>query len=148
MKKAIITEIIAALFILLFVYAATSKLMDYSKFRSQLGQSPMLSDFAGWVVWAIPLTEILISFILVSTRFRTLGLYASFSLMTLFTGYIIAITRFSTYVPCSCGGVLQHLSWSQHLVFNIFFMLLALIAILLGANDDAKISFFKPIIQV
>jgi hypothetical protein len=48
----------------------------------------------------------------------------------MFTAYIIAITKFSDYIPCSCGGVLQEMGWGEHLVFNICFVLLALAAIL------------------
>src|SRR5438045_1263366 len=131
MKRATIVEVISALFILLFVYAATSKLIDYQKFRVQLGQSPLLTAFAGWVAWIIPSVEIIISIMLAFPKFRLFGLYASFSLMVMFTAYIIAITKFSDYVPCSCGGVLQKMSWNQHLVFNIGFVLLLLMAIIL-----------------
>src|SRR6266478_713273 len=113
--KTILIEIISGLFILLFVYAAASKLIDYQNFRIQLGQSPLLTAFAGWVSWVIPFLEIIISIMLAFPKSRLFGLYASFSLMVMFTAYIIAITKFSDYVPCSCGGVLQNMSWSQHL---------------------------------
>ncbi len=144
MRKSIFTEIIAALFILLFVYAAASKLIDYQKFRVQLGQSPLLTAFAGWVVWIVPTVEIIIALMLAADKFRLSGLYASFSLMTMFTGYIIAITKFSDYVPCSCGGILQKMNWNQHLVFNCIFVLFALIGILL--NPEPK-SIFSQYLQ-
>jgi len=32
-------------------------------------------------------------------------------------------------LPCSCGGVLQQMTWNQHLIFNVVFTLLALFAI-------------------
>ena len=41
-----IIEIICLLYILLFVYAAVSKLLDFENFQVQLGQSPLLSAFA------------------------------------------------------------------------------------------------------
>ena len=131
MRKAIITDIIAALFILLFVYAAISKLIDYQKFRVQLGQSPLLTAFAGWVAWVIPSMEILISLLLITARFRLIGLYASFTLMVMFSAYIVAITKFSEFIPCSCGGVLYKMNWSQHLAFDIVFVVLAVIALVL-----------------
>jgi hypothetical protein len=129
MKKNTIVEIITILFILLFTYAAISKLIDYQKFRIQIGQSPLLTAFAGWVAWIIPTVELLISAMLLTRRFRTTGLFASFSLMVMFTAYIIAILKFSDFIPCSCGGILQKMGWGQHLIFNIFFILLALTAI-------------------
>src|SRR5258706_7713099 len=136
--KTVLIEIISALFILLFVYAAASKLIDYQKFRVQLGQSPLLTAFAGRVSWIIPSLETIISIMLAFPRFRLFGLYASFSLMVMFTAYIIAITKFSDYVPCSCGGVLQNMSWNQHLVFNIAFVVLALIGIIIHSKQPSE----------
>jgi len=131
-------EIISALLIFLFVYAAVSKLLDYQKFQVQLSQSPLLTPFAGWVSWIIPFLEIIISLVLAFRKFRLLGLYASFSLMVMFTAYIIAIAKFSDYIPCSCGGVLQNMSWNQHLVFNIAFVLLALVGIVLHSKHPRE----------
>lgn len=137
MKRNLLIEIITLCFIVLFIYAASSKLIDFEKFKAQIGQSPILTDFTIWIAWAIPIIEILISATLAVPRFRLLGLYASFSLMVLFTSYIIAILRFSDTIPCSCGGILENISWNQHLLFNILCILLALLAILLS-NFSSK----------
>ncbi len=114
------------LIIFLFVYAAASKLLDYQKFQVQLGQSPMLTILQDGLPGSFLAIEILIAILLALPKYSLVGLYASFSLMVMFTTYIIAITRFSEYIPCSCGGVLQHMTWNQHLVFNLFFVLLSL----------------------
>jgi len=135
MRKAYITDIIAALFILLFVYAAASKLINYHTFKVQLGQSPIFASIPGPVALAVPAIEIMISILLCLTKWRIAGFYASFSLMTMFTTYIIAITKFSTYIPCSCGGILQKMTWNQHLIFNIVFLLLATFGILLPPQN-------------
>jgi hypothetical protein len=117
------------------VYAATTKLLDYEKFRLQIGQSPVLTGFAGIIVWLVPATEFIVAAMLMITRYRLIGLYASFSLMVMFTAYIVVITRFSDYVPCSCGGVLEKLSWNEHLVFNLVFVALGATSILLYPKD-------------
>lgn len=131
MKREPTAAIISLLFIILFVYAAVSKLLDYQNFTVQLGQSPLLTKYAQPVAWLIPLLETAIAILLAIPPLRISGLYLSFSLMGLFTAYIFTITRFTESIPCSCGGVLQKMSWDQHLVFNIFFMLLAFIGIML-----------------
>src|SRR5665213_2340928 len=131
MRRNLFVEIISLLFVFLFVYAAVSKLIDFQKFEVQLGKSPLLTAYAVWVAWIIPTVEIGISIMLATSRWRLTGLYASFSLMAMFTGYIVAITRFSENVPCSCGGVLQNMTWNQHLVFNVGFVVLGLVGILL-----------------
>ncbi|MBS1567215.1 MAG: hypothetical protein JST39_22720 [Bacteroidetes bacterium] len=54
--------------------------------------------------------------------------------MSLFTGYVAVMLSLSYYLPCSCGGILQALSWQGHLVFNVFFTLLAAAGALLQYN--------------
>ena len=44
--KKVIIESISMLFILLFVYASISKLLEFKDFQTQLGQSPLLGAFA------------------------------------------------------------------------------------------------------
>ena len=129
--KRIIVVVISIMFILLFVYAASSKFFEFQKFQVQLSQSPLLTRNAILLSWIVPTLEIGISLLLSSELFRLLGLYLSFSLMILFTGYIVLITRFSEFIPCSCGGVLQNLSWNQHLVFNLGFACLGMLGVLL-----------------
>ena len=124
-RREIAIQTIISLIILLFIYAASSKLLDYTRFRVELGKSPLLTAFAGLVAWSIPVIEIGIALLLAFVRTRLLGLYASFTLMVLFTAYIVYILNFSPYVPCSCGGVLQKLDWRTHLIFNSVFVVLA-----------------------
>ena len=126
-----ILNTICYFYALLFIYAATSKLLDFNTFRIQLGQSPLLSAFADWVSISIPGIEITIAIILLIPKFRLLGLYASYLLMSMFTTYIHIIINYSSFVPCSCGGILQKMTWNQHLIFNMLFIILALIAIII-----------------
>ncbi len=130
-SKKIFIEIIYGLYILLFTYAAVSKLLDYQQFNVQLGKSPVLAAYADIIVWAVPFVEIVISLMLLFTRLRLIGLFASFFLMVMFTAYIMVILNFSDYVPCSCGGILEELGWTEHLIFNSVFIALAFIGILL-----------------
>jgi hypothetical protein len=141
MRKFLFTDIVAVLFILLFVYAAASKATDYQSFRLQIGKSPVLTNFSNWVAWFIPSVEILIACMLSATQLRLFGFYASLTLMTMFSAYIIAITKFSDFIPCSCGGVLQKMTWNQHFIFNAIFILLAITAIFLEKTSFSKVSF-------
>ncbi|MNQ30277.1 Methylamine utilization protein MauE [compost metagenome] len=128
--KSVIIELICLLYVLLFVYAAVSKLLDFENFQVQLGQSPLLSAFAWWVSRLVPTIELGIVVLLAVPKWRNLGLFASLSLMTLFTSYIFIVLHFSSFVPCSCGGILEKMSWNTHLVFNIVFVVLAALALL------------------
>jgi len=131
LNKALVVDIIALLLILLWVYAATAKVIDGQKFHEQLSQSPMLDPYVSLLVVLIPALEYLLSFLMLWDRLRIYALYGSFSLMVIFTTYIILITRFSDFVPCSCGGVLEKMSWNQHLVFNVVFIILILTGVFL-----------------
>src|SRR5690606_3589570 len=130
LKKEIIIKIICYLYVLLFVYAATSKLLDIETFQVQLGQSPLLSAYADMIVWAIPISEIVIASFLCFKKSKVIGLYAFYFLMIMFTAYIIIILNFTSYTPCSCGGVLEKLGWIEHLYFNLAFIILSTISIL------------------
>ncbi|MGB5819334.1 MAG: MauE/DoxX family redox-associated membrane protein [Saonia sp.] len=132
--KKIVLEIICMLFIILFVYAAMSKLLVFDEFKIQIGQSPVLTAYADWVAWMIPFIEIVFSLMLVIPKLRLLGLYASFTLMVMFTTYIFIVLNFSDSIPCSCGGVLEKLGWTEHLIFNIAFIALAFIGIMIMSD--------------
>jgi hypothetical protein len=54
--------------------------------------------------------------------------------MVLFTGYVIALLTTSTELPCSCGGIIEQLSWQGHLVFNSTLILLSFAAIRMERN--------------
>ena len=135
--KNIILDIICLLYVLLFVYAAVSKVLDFENFRVQLGQSPLLSAFAGWVSFAVLLAEFLISILLFIPKIRIIGLYLAVGLMIMFTTYIIIILNYSSFIPCSCGGILEKLGWREHLIFNCVFILLGILAIFIG-NTNKK----------
>lgn len=126
----------ALLLIVLFVYTATSKLLDYDNFVAQLGQSPVLTKYAEILVIVIPVIEYLIALLFLITKFRTLAFYASFSLMIMFTTYIIIILNFSDFIPCSCGGVLEDLGWTEHIIFNLVFVILSAASILFGSSKN------------
>lgn len=132
MKRTHLTEIIAALFILLFVYTATSKLLEFDRFTYVLSKSPLIGDKAPFLAWALPFLEFGISLLLFIPRTRRQGLWASLALMIVFTGYLGYMIYFTPDRPCNCGGVLKRMTWKQHLAFNFFFVMLAILAIWLG----------------
>ncbi|THU39601.1 DoxX family membrane protein [Niastella caeni] len=131
LSKSTIVEIISVLFIILFLYTGISKLMEYAVFKEQIAESPILKPVASFIAWALPLTEFIVSLLLIIPRWRLKGLYASLFLMIAFTIYIGAIMLFNKELPCSCGGIISELSWNGHLIFNSIFILLALIGVLL-----------------
>jgi hypothetical protein len=130
MLRKIFIDSTTGLLVLLFIYAAVSKLLNYKLFVFQLGKSPYLTGYSRLLSVLIPLSEMIIVVLLIFNRWRMLGLYASYLLMSLFTGYVYLILNYADHIPCSCGGIIAHLSWNQHLYFNIVVTALTMIAIL------------------
>src|SRR5690606_21910672 len=116
--------------VLLWAYAALSKLFTFEEFQLQLAQSPLLSVYAVPISYAVILAELGIALLLCVRRSLLTGLYLSFGLMTAFAVYIYLILNYSDFVPCSCGGILEKMGWTQHLWFNIVVCLLILLAII------------------
>jgi hypothetical protein len=135
--------IISYLYVLLFVYTAVSKLLEFNDFRTQLGQSPVFAAVAEPVSYGVIITELLISVLLIAEKTRRAGLLLAFALMIMFTAYIIIILNFATFVPCSCGGFIESLNWTEHLIFNIAFILLAIVALYLMLTPVKIIRFLS-----
>jgi hypothetical protein len=135
LNKSLIVEIFCSLLIILFIYSSLSKLSAYDKFSVQLSKSPFITAFYQLVAWSIPATEIVIALLLAMKRTKLIGLYASFFLMSLFTAYLVIMLNYSYYIPCSCGGVLEYMSWEQHIVFNAFFIVIAAAGVLLKTQN-------------
>lgn len=127
-------EAITALLLLLWIYTGLNKLIHYDKFSFEAGRSPFLQHIAPLVAVMIPAGELVIAALLIFRRTRVAGLYASLFLMTLFTGYVYVMLHYAYDLPCSCGGIIELLTWEQHLVVNLIVTLLTAIAILLQSR--------------
>jgi hypothetical protein len=131
MKKTIAINFIAHFFILLFLYTAVMKTIDYSTFSDVLHRSPLIGRFSPIVAVVTPLIEYAIAACLLFDRSRKTGLYASFFLMIFFTLYVWYMLNYSSNIPCTCGGILRSMTWHHHLYFNASSSILALIGITL-----------------
>lgn len=143
-QKLLITNIISALLLILFLYTAVTKLMDNESFRYTLSRSPLLAPVAGIIAWLLPVVELAIVVLLFIPTFQRWGLVASLILITFFTSYLAYMIAFTPNLPCSCGGVLAALSWKQHIFFNLVFILLSLTGIYLYNRNKNRRSSPPP----
>jgi len=153
MKKQIVIESIVTLLVMMFLYASFSKYFDFGGFQRAMYRQPFPHTFSTILIAIIPPIEVIVSILLIAGKTRKKGLWGALILMTLFTAYIAAILlHFFPKVPCSCGGVISRLNWQQHLVFNIFFLGLAITGLIIqhkpndfndGARPDKNISRAK-----
>ncbi|WEK35472.1 MAG: hypothetical protein P0Y53_23520 [Candidatus Pseudobacter hemicellulosilyticus] len=141
MTRKLVVGTVSLLLILLFLSTAGSKLADLSNFHFGLTESPFIAPFADVLAYAVPLTEVAISVALMVRRWRLAGLYASFVLMLLFTIYISAMLLSGLDIPCSCGGIVEEMSWEMHIVFNSFFVVASAVAIFF--HKQTNLSYAK-----
>lgn len=134
--KKVLPDFITALLILLFIYSGFSKIIAYAEFSRSMHSQPFAPWMADTLTWILPPIEIIIALMLMWAKTRRLGQYAFLITMLAFTGYIVAIRlNFFDRIPCSCGGLIRQLSWQQHLIFNLFFVGLAIWAIILDRQN-------------
>lgn len=124
MNKTTILWIISLPLILLFLYTAVIKFIDYDIFKEELLMSPILRPIAGVITWALPISEIITALLLIFTSTRLIGLYIALGLIIAFTVYLIMLNDTDSRLPCSCGGVIEMFSWKQHLLLNTLLILL------------------------
>ncbi|MDB5086742.1 MAG: hypothetical protein JWR09_736 [Mucilaginibacter sp.] len=121
----------------LFLYAAYAKIIDHDRFLTGLSNVQIVSAIAVYISWFVPIAEIIISFLLLIPQTAKLGLYGFIGLMTIFIGYIISVLLWEKYLPCHCGGAIEKLSWTQHIWFNLAFIIIAIIALRLSKSNKS-----------
>lgn len=125
MKTQKIITLLSTLLILLWVYAAGSKLAEYKVFTDQLARQPLPHWSIAILAWALPLVEIITALFL---YFQTnkIGFILSSILMSAFSVYVLlALSGAFGDIPCSCAGIIGKLRWKGHLIFNICFTLIS-----------------------
>lgn len=124
--------IIIIILVIMWAYAAISKLLGLREFKQALATQ----IFPVWVgkilVWVLPISELAVVGLLVYPPTRLLGMYVSFTMMLLFTLYVGgAVYKIYDRYPCACGGLFARLGWEKHFKVNIFFTLISLIGIII-----------------
>lgn len=132
-----------SLFIVLFMYAGLTKLLEVDLFYDNLYNSPLLpkSETLLYIMtWTIPLIEIIIAIALCFNSFNKKALISIILLLGIYSIYIAAILWIAPYQPCSCGGVVRLLSWEEHLILNALSIGLALSCLRLHLKKIRKIK--------
>jgi len=137
MKRELFIEICAYALLVLFVYASINKLIAYNVFYNDLSRSPELGYFARFISIVIPVLELIVSAMLLFNSTKKVGFVGSAILMTTFTVYVGYVLSFTKDKPCSCGGIIRNLTWSQHFAFNIFFLLVAILGLTLLRRENS-----------
>jgi hypothetical protein len=140
MKNKWTIEIISALLLILFLYAGLIKLTRYQVFVFQVSESPfgLLAKSAHWIAWLIPVAELTVASLLPFSKTRLSALYASVAMMAIFTIYVGGLLLSGLPLPCACGGIIEALHWTGHLVLNILFLSISIIGVWIETKIKLK----------
>src|SRR5260221_2287746 len=135
MKRVSIANIVSVLLLLLFIYTATSKFLDYDKFVFQMKLAPV--PFMKWTApilgWLIPVIETLLVLGITTGFFipkvMINALHASVMMLSMFEVYVACMLLSGSKLPCTCGGLIAQMGCGQHLLFNAFFILTGILSI-------------------
>lgn len=129
------------MFTSMFIYAAVSKLMNYEIFVIQMNRQPFPDRLTPLLVWGIPLSEVFVAIMMMTISLRRMGLFFATAMMICFTAYIVLVKlNYYGVIPCSCGGVIASFTWTQHLIFNLFFIAIGIVGIYLEQQYRKNIA--------
>jgi len=133
--KAITLEILVSLLVLLWVYTVVSKLANYQAFYRQLSWNPTTNGYEDFMFYFLPSIELLAALMLLIKPIRLYGLWLSVGLMLIFTSYVFYVIYINpTKATCTCGGIIAAMTWKQHLLFNLLFLVISYIGIYLSKS--------------
>lgn len=121
-------EVVAGLLVFLFLYTALTKLYDVSGFAGAMRHNFLLFPYVDILKWLVPITELIIGALLFIPQTRRKGLVASAILLSIFSIYIGYMLISNSELPCTCGGIIEKMSWKQHLVFNMVMIAISIVA--------------------
>ena len=86
----------------LFIYTANAKIVDHDRFLKGLTRVHLISGFAVFVSFAVPIVEIITATLLLIPQTAKIGLYCFMVVMCGFTLYIISALIWEKKLPCHC----------------------------------------------
>lgn len=111
-----------SILVILFTYLGINRLAFRESFAFNLLNSPLLPisrPYAFLISWLIPLLELLTAILLLWPRSQFIGLNFGIFLLGVYSCYVLGILYLASYTPCSCGGILDFLSWQQQLWISL-----------------------------
>jgi hypothetical protein len=131
-------EGICILLFSLFAYTAINKIYDIHHILIVMPSYPLIKPISSWLPFVIIAVEIGLAMLLLWPGKRGIALYGSFVVMFAFTAYVIILLSTASYLPCTCGGIVQKLTWKQHLYVNFAFLILAFMGIVLWERKGGE----------
>lgn len=139
--KATITNGLVILLLALWIPIGLYQVTHYDVFKSGILKQPFSYMLAWTLIYTLPSLHLATALLLVTDRYRRIGLLLSSILMTVYTGYIaLALLGAWGKPPCNCGLAIPSMGWLPHLFFNLFFMAVSVMAYILYNKCNKKES--------
>lgn len=133
-----IIKVVRYAFILLWGYASITKLYSWKLSRTEMHMQIFPTWLGDILFWLIPLFELVLIFLLLDKNRTLIGLKFSTILMGLFTLYLLIGVTGIMGEPCICAGILKSKSEFLHIIFNMVFMILGIIALVLAGKGHIE----------
>lgn len=128
MKKENLITSIEIIISILFIYTATDKITHFSTFQIQFAKIPFVYATKTWIFsYIIVLLEVSIPVLFLFNKSKEIASWIAFSLLFVFTSYLISKVIFKDNNECSCGGIFNTIRIEIHIILNITFLLLSLL---------------------
>jgi hypothetical protein len=146
-KNVLVTEVIAYFFVVVFIYSALRKLLDFKLYKDMLIfnlqnlkfiKLSALNEILKWTLAIIIALEVIAASLLILSRHRITGLYFSFGVMLIITIYLLVILHFDHNMTIFFGGVIPHLLFFGHLIVSMGLIFVAMAGILLTGKLKGK----------
>lgn len=118
-KTTVIAFVILINFVVYF-YSGVDKLIHFNEFVLNFSKSPFApSDLINELSFCVVGIELGICFLCFFNKFQKLACLLFMIMSYVFSGYVLLMITYSPYLPCSCGGLIDFLTWNEHLALNI-----------------------------
>lgn len=106
----------------LYMYTGYNKLKQVGVFIEGNTYIPYLGKYAKLIGWGIPILELLFASALIIPWLQKQALKGATLLMGVFTLYLLVMVSFVKDKLCKCGGVIESMSWTEHMLFSLMWL--------------------------
>lgn len=141
--KQVLSYAVAAL----LVFTAVKKIMDYDAHLAHIADVGFLpAALAKHAAYLVIIAELAIATLLVVPfrRLQRWGWSLLVPLLLVYSYYVYHVLNIAAFVPCSCKGVYETLTWSEHYWLNLGLIVLAIGVLLI---DYRRFQIVKQNIQ-
>ncbi|QBQ41407.1 MauE/DoxX family redox-associated membrane protein [Sphingobacterium psychroaquaticum] len=121
-----------------FIYTGTYKILHAKLFEFNAQRISLFPSFIiPYLAYLIALVEFIVAILLIIKPLVGHMLFAS--IMLLFSVYIVYLNYNQLYEVCGCGGILNGLEYSSHLVLNVSLLTISLLLIHYFVSEDKRV---------